>query len=463
MSLSLAASDTVKEADPKVLTAIVSFLASDALEGRDTPSPGLTIAGEFIASEFRRIGIQPGVNDTYFQDTHASVRRVVREGFALSFSDGTKSIRVPMDTALWNAGPKLELTDAAVRKINFAALKDFTDETVEPVVVVMGPVGGPGALRMISGLAKKGARLVVLVAIPAPIVQVSLDFERPLQASVILLRSSDAAAEEFLKAATSLTASVKIAEASRAPVVVRNVVGLLPGSDPKLKDEYLVVSAHYDHLGVRLNEPGDNIYNGANDDASGTASMLESARLLAATRPKRSILFVAFFGEEKGLLGSKYLVEHPVVPLRQVVANLNLEQTGRTDSSEGPNVGQANLTGYDFSNIHTYLEEAGKATGLKIVKNEKLSDPYFMASDNAALAAAGVPATTLSVTYAFPDYHQRGDHWDKLDYENMAKVTRTIAQGALLIADAPERIVWNADEPKVKAYRDAAEKLRQMK
>lgn len=461
--VSLGAADVVKEADAKVLTAIVSFLASDALEGRDTPSPGLTVAGEYIASEFRRSGIRPVVDGTYFQDAHAVVRRVVREGFEMSFNDGEKSHSVGLEKALWNAGPKIELSGTAVRKLAFSDLKDFSAETVEAVVILTGPVGGPGALQAINRLAAKGAKLIVLLAIPAPLPQVGLEFDGKSDGVAVLFRTTEAATEEFLKHASRLTANVKIAEADRKPDTVRNVIGLLPGSDPVLRDEYLVVSAHYDHLGRRVHEVGDNIYNGANDDASGTASMIETAHLLAGMKPKRSILFVAFFGEEKGLLGSKYFAEHPVLPLYQLVANLNLEQTGRTDSSEGASVGQANLTGYDYSTIHTYMEAAGLATGLKIVKNERLNEPYFMASDNAALAAAGIPSTTLSVTYAFPDYHQRGDHWDKIDYDNMAKVTRAAAQAVLLMADSPERVSWSADNPKVKGYREAFEKLRQIK
>ncbi|MFO0508717.1 MAG: M28 family metallopeptidase, partial [bacterium] len=201
--------------------------------------------------------------------------------------------------------------------------------------------------------------------------------------------------------------------------------------------------------------------NGANDNASGVASIIESARLLAGLKvaPKRSVMFVAFFGEERGLLGSRYFVRNPVAPLWQMVANLNLEQTGRTDSSEGPNVGQVNLTGYHFTTIHRHMEAAGEATGLKVVKHERFSDAYFMASDNAALAAVGVPSTTLSVTYAFPDYHQKGDEWEKIDYANMAKVTRGIAQGTYLAAEAAERVSWNEAEDKTKVYREAAAKL----
>lgn len=293
----------------------------------------------------------------------------------------------------------------------------------------------------------------------------TLEFDDQPKLNLVMLRTSNTDAEAMLKSGTSLKLSAKIAEANSTPEVARNVIGILPGGDPKLKDEYVMLTAHYDHLGIRPNNSGDKVYNGANDNASGIAGIIESARLIGQLpqAPKRSLMLVAFFGEERGLLGSRYLMRHPIVPLQQMVANLNLEQIGRTDSSEGANIGQLNLTGYHFSTIHKHMEQAGKETGLKIVKHEQFSDPYFNASDNAAFAPMGVPSTTLSVTYAFPDYHQLGDEWEKIDYANMAKVTRAIAQGAYLVADAPERVTWNADEPKTKTYREAAEKLLQMK
>ncbi len=455
LCLSLSAAEVVKEADAKALSAIVSFLSSDALEGRETPSAGLIIASEYIASEFRRAGLKAS-----FQEAKVAARRVVRTGFAVKLSDGTKTVRMPVETAFWTAGPKIELSGAAVRVVKMAELKDLKTEGIGPVVLIKGP-GGPGLQQGVMKLSAAGVKLVILVGIPMALPIQTLEFDDQPKPALVMLRTSNAGAEAMLKSGASLKLTARIAEATATNDVARNVIGILSGSDVQLKDEYVVLTAHYDHLGIRPDNKGDKVYNGANDNASGVASIIESARLIGRLplAPKRSIMFVAFFGEERGLLGSRYFVRHPLVPLAKMVANINLEQTGRTDSSEGANVGQVNLTGYHFSTIHKHIEEAGKETDLKIVKHERFSDPYFNASDNAAFAPAGVPSTTMSVTYAFSDYHQLGDEWEKIDYANMAKVTRAIAQGAYLAADAVERVSWNTDEPKTKAYREAAEKL----
>jgi len=220
------------------------------------------------------------------------------------------------------------------------------------------------------------------------------------------------------------------------------------------------VTGHYDHLGVRGASPGDHIYNGANDDASGTSSVIEIANALAElpARPKRSVLFMAFFGEEVGGLGSRYYCQHPIFPLPQTVADINLEQLGRTDDSEGPKLLQFNLTGFDYTNIAAIFNTAGEETGIKVVKHEKNSDLFFGRSDNAAFADVGIPSTTLSVGYIFPDYHQPGDEWQKLDYENMAKVDVAVAAGILKIAESAEAPQWNRDNPKVSRYVQAREK-----
>src|SRR5204862_3146779 len=135
---------------------------------------------------------------------------------------------------------------------------------------------------------------------------------------------------------------------------------------------YVLITAHYDHLGVRGSGPGDHIFNGANDDASGTASILEIARTLAAlpARPKRSLVFIALFGEEMGLLGSRYYAEHPVFPPAKTVADLNLEQVGRTDDVTGPRAGLLNATGFDYTDMIGAVATAGEEFGIKVVKDE---------------------------------------------------------------------------------------------
>jgi Zn-dependent M28 family amino/carboxypeptidase len=256
---------------------------------------------------------------------------------------------------------------------------------------------------------------------------------------------------------TSATLTLHVVATVEKPVRLHNVVGLLRGSDPVLKDTYVMVTAHYDHLGARPVSVGDGIFNGANDDGSGTVSVIELAAALTTlkTHPKRSLVFMTFFGEEKGLLGSRFYGRKPVFPIEKTVAHINLEQVGRTDSTEGPQVGNASLTGFDLSDIGATLQAAGEMTGVRIYKHPRNSDSYFGRSDNQALADQGVPAHTLCVAFAYPDYHAPGDHWEKIDYDNMAKVDRTVALGLLMIADDPAEPRWNAANPRTERYLQA--------
>jgi Zn-dependent M28 family amino/carboxypeptidase len=245
-----------------------------------------------------------------------------------------------------------------------------------------------------------------------------------------------------------------------APVKLRNVVGVLRGTDPQLKDTYIVVTGHYDHLGVRPNAQGDAIFNGANDDASGTVSVIAVGSALAALeeKPKRTIVFMTVFGEESGGLGARWYTSHPIFPVAKTVADINLEQLGRTDDNEGPKIAQFNLTGFDYSDIAATFAKAGSMTGVQVVKHEKNSDAFFGRSDNATFADAGIPSTTLSVSYVYPDYHGAGDEWPKLDYENMAKVDVTVALGVLDMANNAVAPQWNKENPKTARYVQAREK-----
>ena len=254
--------------------------------------------------------------------------------------------------------------------------------------------------------------------------------------------------------------SVHIPPPTSTPVKVHNVVGLMRGSDPALSDTYVLLTAHYDHLGVRGTGEGDHIYNGANDDGSGTASVIEVANALAAlpARPKRSIVFMTFFGEELGLVGSRYYGAHPIFPLAKTVGDLNLEQLGRTDVDGGSSVGLVNVTGFDFSTLTEAVVKAGGETGLQVVKNAQLNERYFAQSDNQALADAGVPAHTLSVGYMFPDYHRPSDEWPKLDYANLALVDRTVAVAVYEVADSADAPQWK-DMPQTQRYIKARQEL----
>ncbi len=250
------------------------------------------------------------------------------------------------------------------------------------------------------------------------------------------------------------TAMLHLGEPIHHAVKARNVAGLLRGSDPDLKDTCVMVTAHYDHVGVRGPEGTDRIYNGANDDGSGTVSVIELASSLASLkdRPRRSILFVTFFGEEKGMLGSRYYGKNPIFPIEKTVADVNLEQVGRTDDSEGPQVGTACMTGFGYSDVTKAFALAGEAEGVNIYRHPRNSDAYFGRSDNQALADLGVPAHTLCVAFAYPDYHGAADHWDKVDYANMAKVDRMVARALLALADDPFEPRWNESNPRAAKY-----------
>jgi hypothetical protein len=452
------------------LKADVSFLASDALQGRGTPSFGLDAAAEYVASRFRRAGLEQAGDDGYFQTAaYVSVRPNL-EGLDLTLEIAGQVVK-PAKPAIWLQDPAaVDLDRAPAFKSLLgdpAALDALAPGEVRGKVLILDAAGGgttlAGLRRFNASLARLQPALVILVRVGrAP----SSANPQLRDASTISAVPVLAVFDEALRAALAgtkpgpleATVSAHVAAPSVTPVKLRNVIGVLRGADAVLRDTYVVVTAHYDHLGVRGSGEGDHIYNGANDDASGTASVIEIADTLAALpRPKRTLVFMALFGEELGLLGSRYYAQHPIFPLSRTVADLNLEQMGRTDDDTGPRVGLVNVTGYDYTSITGVLRQAGQETGIGVVKDEESSDPFYARSDNQAFADAGVPAHTLSVGYVYPDYHQPGDKWPKLDYENMARVDGTIALAVLRLAESSEAPRWNTANPNTERYVRARE------
>jgi hypothetical protein len=442
------------------LKADVSFLASDALQGRGTPSPGLDIAAEYIAAQFRRAGLEPAGDDAYFQTAAFVSETPNLEGLQLTLETGGKQIAVPAQAMAIGQGAALDLHSAAAFLADPAALAQFTPEQVRGKVLVLSSPTGSRPRVAAAAIARLQPALVLMI-VNSPGAPVNLNRPQLREAASAMAPTLfvwDAPAREALAAAKpgplEMTVSAHMAAPASTPVKLRNVIGVLRGSDPALRDTYVLVTAHYDHLGVRGTGPGDHIYNGANDDASGTACVIEMAQTLAAlpSRPKRSIVFLTLFGEEMGLVGSRYYAAHPVFPLSKTIADLNLEQMGRTDDNTGPRVGIVNVTGFDYTSIAPVLVKAGEEFGIKVLKDDQASDSFFARSDNQALADAGVPAHTMSVGYVFPDYHQAGDEWPKIDYENMAKVDRTAALGVWRIADSTDAPQWNAANAKTERY-----------
>ncbi|HEV8599930.1 MAG TPA: M20/M25/M40 family metallo-hydrolase [Gemmatimonadales bacterium] len=220
-----------------------------------------------------------------------------------------------------------------------------------------------------------------------------------------------------------------------------NVLGVLRGSDPNLGGEHILVDAHYDHLGA-ANDPvnacnavgADSICNGADDDASGMVAVLQVARaLVQGPPPRRTIVFAAMTGEEIGLTGARWYIEHPIRPLERMVANLEIEMIGRPDSLAG-GPGKAWLTGYERSNMGDSLA----AHGIPLVPDPRPTQHFFQRSDNNALARLGIVAHTLSSFNLHSDYHQPSDEVSRADLVHLARVIEATVRAVRLLSDGPK-------------------------
>ena len=246
---------------------------------------------------------------------------------------------------------------------------------------------------------------------------------------IALTRRSDGQAR--LSLLTDFASLDTFPAADRKPGV--NVVGMIRGTDPVLAKQVVLVDAHYDHLGIGRPVNGDSIYNGADDDASGTTAVLEIARNIAAgTLPKRTILFVATTGEEVGLLGTRWFILHPPVALKAIVSNLEIEMIGRPDSLAGGS-GRAWLTGYDRSTMGAMFT----AAGLPIVADARPDQHFFERSDNIAFAQMGIPAHTLSTFNLHSDYHRPSDELSRVDFGHMTRVIQAAASAVRILANGP--------------------------
>jgi Zn-dependent M28 family amino/carboxypeptidase len=461
---------TLDRIRPNELRGDLSFLASDLLEGRNTPSRGLDIAAEYIAAQFRGAGLEPVGDDGYFAPAHMVISQPNLDGFELTMSHGKSVLTAAPKDVVINASAALSLKEAAIFKLDLsdqALVEGFKpgDVTGKVVVLEIRRSALANARTAIPKLRDGKPALTIAIERTGKSTSEGLLLdpkERDDRAPRLTLGGAAAAGffDSLPPGSSGALASVRLAAPHEKAVTLRNVIGVLRGSDAALKDTYVLVTAHYDHVGMLPDGPGDRIYNGANDDGSGTVSVIEMARALAGLkqRPRRSIVFMTFFGEEEGLIGSKYYARHPALPIEKTVAQLNLEQVGRTDSSEGAQISNATVTGFDYSNLTSFIQQAGELTGVKVYKHPRNSDAFFTQSDNLHLAEAGVPAHTLAVSFLFPDYHEVGDEWQKIDYDNMAKLDRMIALALVLVANSEEAPHWNEQNPRaakyVKAWKD---------
>jgi hypothetical protein len=459
----------------------LSFLASDALGGRVNGTPGLDVSAEYVASRMRAAGLEPLGDDGYFQTAPAVVAVPSASGFRFSVSTPEGSVEIPPEEFQMTTVEPVSVVDTEMVKVAPGGTPDVDAIAGRVVLTEMEEIP-PGSGRREAYTARQRWMREVLAARPALVVAVARGLAAPsgyFEAPTLVEPPSatrppgrvvTTSSADLARLYAALPASrpvgrltLSLAEPRRQPISLRNVAGLLRGSDPALSGTYVLVSAHYDGTGPRPGAPGpDRIWNGANDDGSGTSTVVELAAALARVRPRprRSIVFLTFFGEEKGLLGSAYYAAHPLVPLEKTVADVNLEHLGRTDSTERNKAGTASLTGYDFSDLPRVFEAAGRATGIEVYKDPRRSAPFFAASDNYPLAAAGVVAHTVCVVFEdFADYHGPGDEWPKIDFPNLQRTARMVGAAVLMVADAAEEVRWREGVDDATPYREAGQRL----
>lgn len=442
----------------------IAFLASDALRGRNTPSPGLDAAADYAAAEFGRFRLQAaGDNGGFIQ--RYEFRAAKLDAAAAAFRIGTTAgaysrdffmVPGPVDSiaqpALYvgTAKPGMTAPPEVAGRIMVAALPGAIDQAWQSAI--------EGAL--LAAMSGRAAAVVVVLdsAFPAPMMTMLANLTAQQSAPIPLVGVTHQAVAPAFTAAgldlaqlrasepaapVAITAPVLVRSASgRAPSSVPNVVAVLPGSDPVLKHEYVVFSAHIDHVGVGAPDAtGDSIYNGADDDASGTTAVLEVAQAFAArgTAPKRSLVFLLVSGEEKGLLGSQHFAEHPTVPLEKVVANINFDMIGRNHPDTVVAIGM------EYTGLGEVVQQVAsrQREDLRLVVAPDLwpEENLFMRSDHYSFAAKGIPAIFFT-TGLHGDYHKPSDEPETIDSDKLARISRLVYHLGEAVADAPEKPQW---------------------
>jgi Zn-dependent M28 family amino/carboxypeptidase len=239
---------------------------------------------------------------------------------------------------------------------------------------------------------------------------------------------------------------LKITGASPAPadfdsLTAPNSIGILPGTDPVMRDEYIVISAHMDHVGVNAASAKDSIWNGADDDASGTAGVLALAEALATTPLRRSVIFLTVSGEEHGLLGSAWFTSNPPVPINRIVANFNLDMIGRNWKDSIVVIGMEHS---DLGGTLAKVNAAHPELGMAAMRDPWPQENFFGRSDHYNFARRGVPALFF-FNGVHADYHQPSDSPDKIDAEKESRVVRLIYHLVVAVGNAPARPQWNPE------------------
>jgi Zn-dependent M28 family amino/carboxypeptidase len=463
----------------------IAIIADDSMLGRATPSPQLDQVAAYVAGEFRRFGLKPGGDSgTYLQRYPLEVQRFNPESTTIHVGGGAPTTwRAGHDVLLLNGMPPTgDTTGQAVLVTGSPPADqalDASSVTGKVVFLAFGPALHTIALQL---LPLRPLALVVVAGFPdsawrrLPGHAASVLVRNPNEdgghaiPAVFAVRTATAravftqaglgadslrtwddrplAAHPLNGITVQLAVHQRILEHASAP----NVIGILEGSDPTLKREYVLFSAHMDHIGTPSSGEGcaargaDSICNGADDDGSGTVAVVALAQAFATAgeRPQRSLVFMTVSGEERGLWGSAYFADHPTVPLASVVADLNSDMIGRNAKDTLAVIGR------EYTNLGATLDSVAAAhaeLGIKPVGDLWPQEGLFFRSDHYNFAKKGVPILFFT-TGLHPDYHQVSDSPDKIDAEKEARLTRMLFYLGLAVANGSARPRWNPESYK---------------
>ena len=440
------------------------YLASDELMGRDPIRPEIDAAARYIAEQFWKYGAKeiPGANGFYqhipFRLSGPPTKGEVSLGNT-KFTQG--------EDLLVLDGPAIDGSfDLVV--VGYGLEADYVGKNVAGKIVVTN-VGAPDRLspadlfavgREKLALAQSKGALGIIEMYNVPSVPWNL-VSRSLNRTQLTIDQSGGKATIpylWLRDLTNAnindigngrikTAMVEVQGKVNRDIIGKNVVAIIEGTDPILKNEYVMLSAHYDHVGVgRPDANGDSIYNGARDNAVGTVAVMNAAKYFAENPPKRSILLCAWTAEEKGLLGSRYFADNPLIPLDKIIYNFNIDNGGYNDTSI------ITVIGLGRTSADPLIAKATKEFGLEAIADPSPEQGLYDRSDNVNFARKGIPSPTFSLGFrAFDDeinkyYHQPGDQVDNFDLEYAVKYWKSYILSALYIANTKEQPVWTSGD-----------------
>lgn len=428
--------EQINEAD---VSQTVKFLASDELEGRDTMSPGFAKAADYVVERFKRAGLKPADGKSFFHVTAVDTTQTPTQDITLTDDQDNALPHFGMlsggaEAMEW-MGPvkQVKLKDKFSEKndVKVALLKFDSPETELPSI---------NQLVRASNLMRAAGITALIVQVPedSDLVQFakrqqagpSLSNDRLRFLIPVLLVGAEANLSD------GVLVNLKLPAQEMKKSNANNVVAVLPGSDPTLAQEFVLFSAHLDHLPMKdqVDAGEDGIFNGADDNASGVTAVLTLADAYARlpVAPKRSVAFICFWGEERGLLGSKQFAATPTIPLEKIISNINIEMIGRPEAGAG---GKIWVTGWEKSNLGSLMNDASQKIGITIFEHPQFSSMLYQRSDNYSFAAKGVIAHSFSAGSLHQDYHKVTDEADRLNVPHMTEVIKGLFVGSLPLAE----------------------------